>query len=191
MSKQWSGKPGDLSGECPPVILRLERARLDGRDNQSLTPPEWELLQAFGLGTLAAVRQRMDERAMLAAYDGAPSALSESTTARLPESAARERVPSGEQMQSQPKFEDFVETRLDYDPERLRVTIQCTVSRCLRERGEAAAPRRDPEVCFYAVTFDTRDGGIILRECGAVPRTSGVPVARSQVVREFVPQSAR
>lgn len=190
MSKQCPGKPGELSDECSPVILRLERARLDEPRGPSLTLPEWELLQACGLGTLAAVRRRMSERAMLAAYDGAPSALSEFAAQRLSESSMRERVPNRDRVQIQPAFEDCLETRLDYDPEKLRVTVQCTVTRRLREQAGVARPRRVPEAHYYAVTFDVRDGGVILRECGRVHQASDETVRRGDIVREFVPQSA-
>ena len=191
MPKQCPDTLAAAGDDCPPVILRLERARLAEPRTPSLTLPEWELLRGFGLGTLAAVRRRMDERAMLAAYDGAPSALSEFTTERLPAAAARASEASRDHVPSPQRYAETLETRLDYDPERLRATMQCTVMRSLREREGVAAPRRGPEAYFYAVTFDVRDGGVILRECGAVPQTSGTLVGRSDVVREFVPQSAR
>lgn len=191
MPTQCSDKPGEVRQECPTILLRLERARLDEPRKPTLTLPEWELLKAFGLGTLTAVRQRMNERAMLAAYDGAPSALSEFTTECIPASSVRERVPSRDQAQSQPRNQDTLKTRLDYDPENLRVTVQCAVTRCIREQEWAAAPRIDPERPYYAVTFDVRDGGVIQRESGAVPPNSGKPRGRGKVVREFIPQLAR
>ena len=172
-------------------MRRLERARLADPYTPSLTLPEWERLQAFGLGTLAAVRQRLEERAMLAAYDGAPSALSEFTTERLPVPAVREPVPNRNHEQSQPEHVDFLETRLDYDPDRLQVTMQCTEKRHVRKQAAGTAPRNDSVKRSYAVTFDVRDGGVILRECGGVPQSTGKRFGSSVTVREFVPQSAR
>lgn len=181
---QCSDKPGEVWDECSPVILRLERARRAEPRKPSLTHSEWELLQAFGLGTLAAIRQRMNERAMLAAYDGAPSALSEFKTDRLPVSSVPERVPYRVQVQSQPRFEDFLETRLDYDPEKLRVTVQFTVTRCVREQSVVKAPRKDPERRCYAVTFNVRDGFVIFREYGTAPESSKRFATRQDGARE-------
>ena len=191
MPKQYPNSPEAMWADGSPVLLRLERARLCEPHNPSLTDPEWELLEAFGLSTMAAVRQRLHERAMLAAYDGAPGALTEIRNARLPVSPERERAPSRERAYAQARFEEGLETRLDFDPEKERATIRYTVTRRRRGQEAIAGPQEAPERLFYAVTFDVREGGVILRECGTVHRSAGQLSVQDDVVREFVPQLAR
>ena len=161
-----------MPGQCPDsaaamwvkgsqTLSRLERACLCEPRNPSLTAPEWELLAAFGLSTMVAVRQRMDERSMLAAYDGAPSALTEILIEHVPVLSEQRRVPNRESACI--GMEELLETSLDYDPEKLRVTLRFTVTR-RREREGGAAPQESSRGRFYAVTFGVRDGRVLRRE---------------------------
>ena len=191
MPKQYPNIPEAMWADGSPILLRLEEARLCEPHSPSLTDPEWELLKAFGLSTMAAVRQQMNEKAMLAAYDGAPGALTVIHSARLPVSPERERASSRLRAHAQARFEEGLETRLDFDPEKERATIRFTVTRRRREQEAVAGPQEAPERLFYAVTFDVREGGAILRECGTIHRSAGQPLGQHDIVREVVPQLAR
>ena len=161
------------------TLSRLERARLCKPCKLSLTAPEWEQLAAFGLKTLDDIRQRMDERAMLAAYDGAPDALTEILIEHVPVLSEQRRVPNRERVRI--GMEELLETSIDYDPEKLRVTLRFTVTK-RREHEAVAAPQESPQGRFYAVTFGVRDGGVLQREFGTI-RQAPVKPRRSMTLR--------
>ena len=168
------------------ILTRLHRARAAVPRNPALTPPEWELLAQSGLNTMAAVRQRMVERALLAAYDGAPAALTESQVERTqtPMHAARasERGPQhGETCQ-----ETLLETTLCYDPEAERVSVRYAVTRRRVAVNESGRCLETLDGEFYAVTFDARTGGVARRECGTLRQTPGEPAARHDVTVEII-----
>lgn len=160
------------------TLSRLERARLCEPRNPSLTAPEWELLAAFGLKTMDAVRQRMDERVMLAAYDGAPSALTEILIEHVPVLPEQRRVPNRESACI--GMEELLETSIDYDPEKLRVTLRFTVTG-RREWEGGAAPQESSQGRFYAVTFEVRDGRVLRREYDTIRQAPDQAVAQHDV----------
>ena len=170
------------------TLSRLERARLCEPHNPSLTAPEWELLAAFGLKTIDAVRQRFDERALLAAYDGAPGALTEILIEHVPVLSEQRRVPNRESACIRIGMEELLETSLDYDPEKLRATLRYTVTRRLHEHGGGAALQESPLGRFYAVTFGVRDGRVLRREYDTIRQAPDQAVAQHDVAVEIVTQ---
>ena len=169
------------------TLSRLERACLCEPRNPSLTAPESELLAAFGLKTMDAVRQRMDERAMLAAYDGAPSALTEILIEHVPVLSEQRRVPNRESACIRIGMEELLETSIDYDPEKLRVTLRFTVTR-RHEREGGAVPQESSRGRFYAVTFGVRDGRVLRRECDTIRQAPDQAVAQHDVAVEIATQ---
>lgn len=166
------------------TLARLEQARDRAPQSAALTAPEWGLLRAFGLNTLHDVRQRMAERAMLAAYDGAPGALTEILIEHVPVSSEPRCVPSRERARIEAGVEEeLLETSLDYDPEELRAALRYTVTRRLREHEENGVPQESPTGQFYAVTFGVRDGRVLQREYGTI-RQAPVKPWRSMTLRE-------
>ena len=170
------------------TLARLRRARADAPRNPALTRPEWVLLARFGLRSLAAVRRRMEERALLAAYDGAPAALTESLL-ELAASPAR----SGDELEShcpqgKTRRETLLETTLCYEPETGRVSVEYAVTRRQVAVDESGQCQESREGEFYAVVFDARDGGVARREWGALRQVQGKPAARRDVTIEIVPR---
>lgn len=126
---------------------------------------------------------------MLAAYDGAPSALTEILIEHGPVSSGQERVPSRERARIEAGVEEeLLETRLDYDPEKLRAALRYTVTRRLREHEGSAVPQESPQGRFYAVTFGVRDGRVLQRKYGTIRQASGQAVAQHDVAGEIVPR---
>ena len=125
----------------------------------------------------------MDEHAMLAAYDGAPSALTEILNEHVPVSSERERVPSRERARIETGVEALLETSLDYDPEKLRATLRYAVMRQRCEQEGVAVPRESPTGRFYAVTFGVCDGKVLQRKYGTIRQASG-QARRSMTLRE-------
>ena len=168
------------------TLTRLRRARAAAPRNPALTAPEWELLGRFGLRTIDAVRRRMAERALLAAYDGAPAALTEARVERARTPSADDGVQDPGRSYGEAHLEALLVTTLCYDPESERVCVDYTVSRrqVAVDEGGRSLETRDGE--FYAVTFDPRTGGVARRERGALRQAPGEPAARRDVTVETV-----
>ena len=156
-----------------------------------MTPPERELLAALGLDTVAALRRRMDERALLAAYDGAPAALTEVLVERVPERSKAEIAPNREQTCAATDSAELWETTLAFNPEALRVRIRFSVGRQRPENNVVDPPPEPPERRFYAVSLRIRDGRVLLRESGKIEAVPGMALVEHDVVREFVAQDFR
>ena len=173
------------------TLARLGQARDRAPQSAALTAPEWELLRAFGLNTIYDVRQRMDDRALLAAYDGAPGSLTELLIEQGPRFAGQERIASRTGTRAAQRHGVLLETRIDYDPETLHACVRYTVSLRQREQAASGQPPADRESRFYAVTFDVRNGGVIQREYGTTRQAPGHATAQDNVVRETVAQPIR
>ena len=166
------------------TLARLRRARAAAPRSPALTAPEWELLAQFGLKSVDAVRRRLEERALLAAYDGAPAALTEARVERAPPPTRSARAPESGRPQGETRQETLLETTLCYEPDAERVNVEYTVTRrqvAVDENGQRQETR-DGE--FYAVVFDARAGGVARREWGALRHDPGKPAARHDVTVE-------
>ena len=166
----------------------LEHARLRSPQCLNLTAPEWELLAAFDLGTLDEVQQRMNERTLLAAYDGAPSSLTEMRVARAPAATESTCGPSRTETRIEAKWETVLETRMDYDPDRLRACMRYMVTSRQFERAADGQPLETEDSRFHAVTFDVRTGGVVQREYGTIRQVPGQAAAQHDVAIESVAQ---
>ena len=173
------------------TLARLGQARDRAPQSSALTAPEWELLRGFGLNTIYDVRQRLNDRALLAAYDGAPGSLTELLIEQDPRFAGQERLASRTGTRAAHRHGVLLETRIDYDPERLHACVRYTVGMRQREREANGQPPADRESRFYAVTFDVRKGGVIQREYGTTRQAPGHAAAQNNVVRETVAQPIR
>ena len=141
------------------TLERLEHARLGSPRDPTLTAPERELLAAFQLNTMDAVRQRMHERAMLAAYDGAPSALTEMRIEQAPASMGDTSVPSRPQKLPDTRQEAQLETTLSYDPDTLRASLRYMVTWRQVEQladGQPLETQRAPSMQYHSMC--TREG---------------------------------
>lgn len=186
MPECLQGDAAALRAKGSRMLARLRRARAAAPRNPALTAPEWELLAQFGLNTMAAARRRMAERALLAAYDGAPATLTEAQVERVEAPMPDDGVQDRGRLCGQTRQEALLETTLCYDPESERVSVGYTVSRrqvAVDENGRCLETR-DGE--FYAVTFDARAGGVVQRECGTLRQAPGEPAARHDVTVETV-----
>lgn len=156
-----SGSDAPRKSGCP-RLARLERARLEDPRSASLTIPEWELLAAFGLDSVAALARRMDELTLLAAYDGAPETLTEFHVERiLPD--ANPSAPECKATRTAGKAQTWGTIRIDYEPETRRVRLSYTEAQL-----DAAAAKPKPlfpdATKLYAVTLDVSSGAVVLRE---------------------------
>lgn len=125
---------------------------------------------------------------MLAAYDGAPTALTEILNEHVPVPSEPRCVPSRERARIEAGVEEeLLETRLDYDPEKLRVTLRFMVMR-RREHEGSAVPQESPQGRFYAVTFGVRDGRVLQRKYGTIRQAPGQAVVQHDVAGEIVTQ---
>ena len=173
------------------TLARLEQARLCTPQSPALTSPEWELLAAFGLGTVDEVRQRLNERAMLAAYDGAPSSLTEMRIERAPAAMGCGCGPSRTETHVEAKQESVLETSVDYDPERFWANLRYKVIWRQYDQTADREPLETEDSRFHAVTIDVRTGGVVQREYGTIQLEPGHATARQNVVREAVAQPVR
>ncbi len=173
------------------MLVRLEQARLSTPQSPALTSPEWELLAAFGLVTVDEVRQRMNERAMLAAYDGAPSSLTELRVERASAAMGSGCGPGRAETRVETKQESVLETSVDYDPEGLRASVRYIVTRRQYDQTADREPLETEDSRFHAVTIDVRTGGVVQREYGTSQLEPGHATARQNVVREAVAQPVR
>ncbi len=176
-----------LSAKGIQTLACLRRARAAAPRNPNLTAPEWELLGRFGLNSVEAVRRRMGERALLAAYDGAPAALMETLVERAESPARDGRGSANGRPRGETRRETLLETTLCYEPDAGRVRVEYAMTRrqvAVDESGQCQETR-DGE--FYAVAFDT-GGGVVWREWGALRRVPGIPVARRDVTVEVAPR---
>ena len=168
------------------TLERLEHARLGSPRDPTLTAPEWELLAAFQLNTMDAVRQRMHERAMLAAYDGAPSALTEVRIEQAPASMGEKGVPSRPQKLPDTRQEALLETTLSYDPETLRASLRYMVTWRQVEQLADGQPLETQESAFHAVSFDVDTGRVTQREYGTTLKSPHQATAQHDVTLETV-----
>ena len=166
----------------------LEHARLRSPRCPALTAPEWGLLTAFGLGTLEEVQQRMNERALLAAYDGAPSSLCEMRIERAPAAMGNGCGPNCTETRVAAQRETVLETRMDYDPDRLRACVRYMVSSRQFEQAAGGQPLETEDSRIHAVTFDVRTGGVVQREYGTIRQVPGQAAAQHDVAMETVAQ---
>ena len=153
-----------------------------------MTISEWELLAAFGLGTLDEVQQRMSERAMLAAYDGAPSSLTELRIERAPVAMWNGCTPNCTETRVAAQRETVLETRMDYDPDRLSACMRYMVTSRQFERAAGGQLLETEDSRFHAVTFDVRTGGVVQREYGTIRQVPGQAAAQHDVAIETVAQ---
>ncbi len=166
----------------------LEHARLRSPRCPALTAPEWGLLTAFGLGTLEEVQQRMNERALLAAYDGAPSSLCEMRIERAPAAMGNGCAPNCTETRVAAQRETVLETRMDYDPEMLRACMRFMVTSKESETAAGGQPLETEDSWFHAVSFDVRTGGVVQREFGTIRQVPGQAAAQHDVAMETVAQ---
>ena len=168
------------------TLERLEHARLSSPRAPTLTAPERELLAAFQLNTMDAVRQRMHERAMLAAYDGAPSALMEMRIEQAPASMGEKGVPSRPQKLPDTEEEALLETTLSYDPDTLRASLRYMVTWRQVERLADGLPLETQKSAFHAVSFDVHTGRVTQREYGTTLTSPHQTTALHDVTLETV-----
>ncbi len=168
------------------TLERLEHARLSSPRDPTLTAPERELLAEFQLNTMDAVRQRMHERAMLAAYDGAPSALTEMRIEQAPALKEDKGVPSRPQILPDTRQETLLETTLSYDPDTFRASLRYMVTWRQVERLADGQPLETQKSSFYAVTFDVHTGRATQREYGTALKAPQQATAQHDVTLETV-----
>ena len=168
------------------TLERLEHARLESPRDPTLTAPERELLAAFQLNTMDAVRQRMHERAMLAAYDGAPSALMEMRIEQAPALKEDKGVQSRPQKLPDTRQEALLETTLSYDPDTFRASLRYMVTWRQVERLADGQPLETQENAFHAVSFDVHTGRATQREYGTTLTSPQQATAQHDVTLETV-----
>lgn len=173
------------------TLARLEQARERAPQSATLTAPEWELLRAFGLNTIHDVERRLHDRALLAAYDGAPGALTDLLIEQEPRPAGPECGASRAKTGAELEQAVSLATRVDYEPETLRACVRHTVSTRQREPEAGGQTPAERESRFYAVTFSVRDGSVVHREYGTIRQAPGNPAAQHNVEREAVAQPLR
>ena len=176
-----------LSAKGSQTLADLRRARAAAPRSPELTAPEWELLGRFGLSSVEAVRRRMGERALLAAYDGAPAALMETLVERAESTARDGRGSANGRPRGETRRETLLETTLCYEPDAGRVSVECAVTRRQVAVDESGQWQETSDGEFYAVVFDAA-GGVVRREWGALRRVPGIPAARRDVTIETVPR---
>ena len=140
---------------------------------------------------MPAVRRRLQERALLAAYDGAPNALYDTQREQALD------LPPGEANRNPARaasatLEVLLETSLRYDPDTGRVCARYAVT--CRRRRELAGDTHNG-ICdtsdFYAVTFDARTGRVAWREYSINGQQTGCGTAQQVVAREPVAPAGR
>ncbi len=173
------------------TLTGLEQARLCAPRSPALTAPEWELLAEFGLYSKNEIRQRMNERAMLAAYDGAPNSLTEMHVERSPAATGSGCGPSRKEPHIEARQEAVLEARLDYNPEGSRASLRYVVTWRHCERTTDGQSLNTESSRFHAVLFDVLTGGVVQRENGTIRRGPGQLTARRDVVWESATQPIR
>ncbi len=171
-------------------LKRLEQARARSPQDPCLTSPEWEVFAVFDLHSTQAICRRLDERALLAAYDGAPGALTEMHSERA------EALPSDAQMPSRP-IEDsenlqnmLLESKLRFDPDADRAYLRFMVTRWLVAHSEVEKQIAARKSVYYSLVYDTRAGRVTQREYGTIGQAPGQATATLEVAREVVPLSS-
>lgn len=162
MPDQRSDSAASSRAKVFPRLLRLEEARAADPHNATLTKPEWELLAAFGLDSVAAVGRRMDELALLAAYDGAPESLTEFHVERV-SSPADSPIREDETAHSGDKVQARGIVRLEFEPETRRVRLSYIVT-WLNASEATKGPLTTQAGELYAVTFEAQSGAVVNRE---------------------------
>lgn len=162
MQEERSDSAASPQARACPRLHRLVEAQSADPLNSALTKPEWELLAAFGLDSIAAVGRRLDERALLAAYDGAPDTLTEFHEERV-SSPAETPIRLGGTAHSDGKEQAWGIVRLDFEPETRRVRLSYTVT-WLNASEATKGPPTTQAGELYAVTFDAQSGAVVYRE---------------------------
>lgn len=170
------------------VLETLEQSRLSHPRHPALTAPEWELLAAFDLCTLEAVNRRMQERALLAAYDGAPAALTEMVVEQSGTSLPEEDQAPCTDAKAVSCEETRLETSIVYEPDARRACLRYGVTWRSREQEAGGQPREFCNSRFYVVTFAVPSGGVMQREYGTIQHAPNQSRARNAVARELVSQ---
>ena len=186
MQEQLQSDAAALHRKGSLTLERLEHARLDSPRDPTLTAPERELLAEFQLNTMDAVRQRMHERAMLAAYDGAPSALTEMRIEQAPASMGDTGVPSRPQKLPDTRQEALLETTLTYDPDTLRASLRYMVAWRQVEQLADGRPLETQENAYHEVSFDVDTGRVTQREYGTTLKAPQQATAQHDVALETV-----
>lgn len=182
--------PLHRAGRQTLAALHAQRAAHPGSPN--LSEAEYSLLAACGLAGLSAVRRELRERALLAAYDGAPNALY--TTHR---EQALETQPAGSHQCAPPpgsavKRGVTLETALQFEPDTGRVCLRYSVV-CRSQSIRAARTHTGMEETsdFYAVTFNAHTGRVAWREFSSVGQHAGHGGKPRKVAVEPVAHSGR
>lgn len=181
--------PLHRSGRKTLAALHAQRTAHPG--NPNLSEAEKSLLAACGLADLPAVRRELRERALLAAYDGAPNALY--TTRR---EQALETTPAGSQCAPTPEpaaqRSVTLETALQFEPDSGRVCVRYSVA-CRPQGVHAARAQsdRDDASDFYAVTFNALTGRAAWREFSISEQHAGHGGKPRKVAVEPVAHSGR
>jgi hypothetical protein len=172
-----------LLGQGLRTLADLEKAQLDPLEDLELTAPEWKLLASFELNSLDSIRRRMDERTLLAAYDGAPSALTEvvskrATVPTVTNASGESHAAVGTQT------ELHLRTTLEYDRDSSRGRLEYSLEQCSVVKTANERPARERSAKFYAVTFDVLSGKVIRRETDEHGQMLGMAEQRCESPKE-------
>ena len=171
-------------------LNRLEQARAQSPQNPNLSTPEWEVLVAFDLHSVEAICRRMNERALLAAYDGAPGALTELHVERAEASPSDAQMPNRQLGDSENCQSVLLEAKISYDPDGDRTYLRFMVTRwqiAHSEDQELIATRKSG---YYSLVYHARAGRVVQREYGTIGQAPGKATATHEVSREVVPLSS-
>lgn len=174
LSKEQHAKSvTELYREGIALLQRLEKAGAHSSHNPNLTPPEWEVLGNFDLHNQRAICRRMEERALLAAYDGAPGALTELRIEQAEVSSSDEQI-------LDPSLKEFanlktvnLESRMLYEPETHSACLRFMVTKWLiegsRHEKQNAACLSD----YFSTLFHPHTGRVMQRAYSTIGQGSG------------------